>query len=74
MNLKHYNPKKFVDCRENKNWTQDFVAGQLNVARETIIRIESGKNASYEILCEYAQLFDLDITYFLYPRPLAVTV
>jgi transcriptional regulator with XRE-family HTH domain len=58
--------------RENKNWTQDFVAEQLNVARETISRIEKGKNASYEILCDYSALFDIDVTEILYPRPLAL--
>ena len=72
MDSKHYNSQKLAELREAKNWTQDYVAKELKVVRETIVRVENGKNASYEILCAYTALLGINVTDILKPRPAPV--
>jgi transcriptional regulator with XRE-family HTH domain len=73
MDSRHYNPKRLVELREEKGLTQETVAAQLNVQRETISRVERGKVASYDILCDYTGLLGVNVTDILHPRPLALS-
>lgn len=69
MDARHYNPQILVNLRESKSLTQEDVASRLNVTRETVSRVETGRNASYDLLCYYAQLLEVPVTSFLYAKP-----
>lgn len=70
MNSQHYNPEKLKQLRESKALTQKQVADQLGIDRQTIYRAESGQSASYELLCSLAEMYEVEVTSLLYPRPL----
>lgn len=69
MDSRHYNPTKLVAARELRNKTQQQIAQALNVDRQTVWRIESGKNISYELLAQACNLYGLAVTEVLIPYP-----
>ena len=71
MNASHYDPQKLIDLRKQNSLTQDELAKLVDVDRQTIYRAEAGRAASYELLCAIADLFKIDRTSLLHPRPLA---
>lgn len=66
MDAKHYNPKIFTQKRADLNKSQQQIADALKVDRQTIYRVEAGKNASYEIIaamCAYYSIPTTDVVY-----------
>lgn len=70
MNARHYDPEKLKRIREEKSFTQEFVAKRLDVNRQTIYRAEKGLDVSYELLCDISEVYEIEVTSLLYPRPL----
>lgn len=52
--------------REDRDWTQQYVADQIFVNRRTYSAYENGVNTmSPEILCRLADLFDTSVDFLL---------
>lgn len=75
MNANHYDPEKLKQLRSQKSKgvtseiTQQMVADALGVQRQTIYRAENGIDVSYELLCELAAYYDVEVVSLLYPTP-----
>ena len=61
--MKEENVAKILKkIRESKNLTQDEVAGKLNIGRNAIVRIESGKRkVSASELGQFEKLYNIDL-------------
>lgn len=75
MNATHYNPDMLKQLRteksraDNTEITQQIVADALNVQRQTIYRAENGIDVSYELLCDLASYYGVEVISLLYPTP-----
>lgn len=57
-----------IDARRKRHLTQDQLAKELGCARETITRIEAGKQSpSFRMLLEIAKALNLGVS--LLPQP-----
>jgi transcriptional regulator with XRE-family HTH domain len=58
--------ERLKQLRNDHNMSQDFVAGELNISRQAIISIESGKRKvdSFELF-KLAKLFNADMEFLL---------
>ncbi|MFE8698105.1 helix-turn-helix domain-containing protein [Cytobacillus sp. FJAT-53684] len=55
-------PEVLKKQREDRNWSQDFVANLLNVHRSTISKYETGQiTPSYQTLIQFATIYKLDM-------------
>jgi transcriptional regulator with XRE-family HTH domain len=76
MNARHYNAERIRQLRreksaaEGRDITQDVVAEALGVHRQSIYRAENGLDVAYELLCDLAEYYDVEVTSWLYARPL----
>ena len=54
---------KFIaECRKEKNMTQQELANEINISRQTLISIEDNKsNISLELAFKFADYFQLSI-------------
>ncbi len=58
--------KRLRELRKEKNLAQWQLAGDLNVAQNTISRYETGqREASYSQLVQFAKYFDVSVDYLL---------
>lgn len=71
MDARHYNPDALKALRRVRGESQEELATKLNVNRQTIYRVETGQSASYELLCEIANHYGVNVVSVLYPKPLA---
>jgi hypothetical protein len=70
MNAQHYDPAKVRAARKAAGFRSARCVGRrLNVHQHTILRVEAGIAASYELLCEMAVLYHRDIRDWLHPTP-----
>ena len=69
MDSRHYDPSLLIRAREADGKSQEEVANTLSVNRQTIYRIEAGKNASFDILARYCMLYGIKVTDVIYPSP-----
>ena len=70
MDARHYNPKILSSKRNDLRKSQQQIADEMDVDRQTIYRVEAGKSASYEIiaaLCAYYRIPTSDVVYS-YPK------
>lgn len=65
MDSRHYNNEKLKQQREEKGFTQAYIAEQLNVHEMTITRADNGRSVSYELLYSYANLLGCDVKDFI---------
>lgn len=72
MNSTHYDPSKLKALRERKQMSQPDVAEVLNVHPQTVYRAEAGINISYELLCDLADFYQINVIDLLHPRPIAI--
>lgn len=70
MNSKHYDPEKLKSLREQRGETQETVAKALRVHRQTIYRAEKGLDVPYELLCDLAKYYGIEVVKLLHPTPL----
>lgn len=61
--------ERLRQARDARDWTQQEVASMLGCSFQLIHRLEVGRTASIQLLCEVADLYDLDLTDFIFPRP-----
>ena len=58
--------KRIKDLREDKDWTQQFVADKFFISRSTYSAYENGANATpIEILIKIALLYNVSVDYIL---------
>ena len=58
--------KRLRDLREDRDWTQEHVAGLLFINRRTYGAYENGTNSmSLEVLVKLAQIYDTSTDYLL---------
>ena len=58
--------KRIKDLREEKFWTQNYVAMQLNISQRAYSYYENGQRAiPLEILCQLADLYCVSTDYIL---------
>lgn len=76
MDSRHYHYQKLTEARELQGKTQQDVADELNVDRQTVYRAEAGKAASYELLVKLAALYRLPMTVLIidFPEVAASTI
>ena len=70
MNSRHYDPDKLKCLREQRGETQENVAKALHVHRQTIYRAENGLDVPYELLCDLAKHYEIEVIRLLHPTPL----
>lgn len=57
---------RFKDMREDKDWTQEYMAGLLFIARSTYSAYENGANAPpLEILIRISEIYSVSVDYLL---------
>ena len=71
MNSNHYNPSALVKWRNEAGQTQDQIARELSVDRNTISRAETGKNASFELLTGLCKLYGKTMHELIHSEPAA---
>lgn len=69
MDARHYNHRKLVEARELRGKTQQHIADELNVDRQTIYRAEAGKSVSFELLSDLCVYYQLPMTTVILPFP-----
>jgi transcriptional regulator with XRE-family HTH domain len=69
MDARHYDPKVLVKARQDARKTQQDVAEDLKVDRQTIYRAEAGTNVSYELLAGMCKVYGLPMTDVILPYP-----
>lgn len=58
--------ERLQDLREEKFWTQKYVAYRLNIAQRTYSHYENGTRAiPLELLCSLADIYDVSTDYIL---------
>lgn len=58
--------ERFQDLREERFWTQKYVAHQLNIAQRTYSHYENGtRSIPLELLCALADLYEVSTDYLL---------
>lgn len=62
MDARHYNHSKLVEARELLGKTQQDIADELSVDRQTIYRAEAGKAVSYELLAQMCAFYRMPMT------------
>lgn len=67
MNAEHYDYKRLQELREQSGLSQEEVAAKLKKSRPTIQRAETGKVASYGLLCLLAQEYGVPVVSILKP-------
>lgn len=67
MDATHYDPQKLVKARELLDKTQQEIATELNVDRQTIYRAEAGASVSYELLSKMCAFYRIPMTNIVYP-------
>jgi transcriptional regulator with XRE-family HTH domain len=76
MNWRHYDHEKLRQLRREKSAAEgrkislEDVASALAAHKETISRAERGAVASYELLCQLADFYQVPVTSLLHPVPL----
>jgi transcriptional regulator with XRE-family HTH domain len=71
MDARHYDPRKLTEARELMGKSQQEIADEINVDRQTIYRVEAGKSASYDVLALLCVFYRVPITTIIRPFPLA---
>ena len=71
MNARHFNHEKLKALRLKKGETQEQVAKALGVHRQTVYRAESGQDIPYELLCDLATHYEVEVVTLLYREPKA---
>jgi transcriptional regulator with XRE-family HTH domain len=69
MNSNFYDNVAVAKLRQDSGLSQEDLGEILGKDRVTISRVESGRNASIELLQEYTAYFDRDYREFLRPTP-----
>lgn len=69
MDRRHYDPDKLKAARTAAGKTQQGVANELKVDRQTIFRAEAGTSASFELLASMCLLYGLAVTDVVLPHP-----
>lgn len=58
--------ERLQDLREEKDWTQKYVAYKLNIAQRTYAHYENGtRSIPLELLCSLADLYHVSTDYLL---------
>lgn len=58
-------PKRIKELREKNGWTQEELANQIDVDRQTINGIENGRRfVGRNSLLKFAHVFNVDVKYF----------
>ena len=61
-----YDHRRLAALREEKGFSQQYLADKLGVNKVTFSRVENGHNVSYELLLRLCQLLDVDSSEILY--------
>ncbi len=69
MDSRHYNHSKLIEARELLGKTQQDIADELNVDRQTIYRAEAGKSVSYELLAALCAYYRVPMNTVVIPFP-----
>lgn len=69
MDARHYHCEKLGEARELLGKTQQDIADELNVDRQTIYRAEAGKAASYELLVQLCRYYRIPMTNIVVAHP-----
>lgn len=69
MNDAHYDHQRIKALRREHKLTARQLAAEVGVKPVTIFRVESGKHASYKLLCILAHRFGVPVTSLLLDRP-----
>jgi transcriptional regulator with XRE-family HTH domain len=57
------------NARENKGWTREQLAQEVDLAPRYIMSIENkGQHPSFQVFYELVTLFDISVDQFFYPR------
>lgn len=73
MNSNFYNNEVLIGWRESLGLTQEELANELNVTRQTISRVENGQSASLKLLYALADFYRKPITELLKKNKFAAT-
>lgn len=58
--------KRILDLREERFWTQQYVAKQLNISQRSYSHYENGtRNIPIDIVCKLADLYKVSTDYIL---------
>ena len=67
--------QKIRKLREANNWSQEEMAGKLNLSRNNYANIENGQTKLFsEKLLEIADIFGVELHYLLNPEMRSVTI
>jgi len=69
MDSRHYYHSKLAEARELRGKSQQEIADELKVDRQTIYRAEAGKSVSYELLAALCGLYEIPMTNVIVARP-----
>lgn len=65
MTKNDYDNQMLVDLRQSRKLTQEFVANCVGVSRFTVIRVEKGESASWDLLKTLCQFYNISISELL---------
>ena len=71
MDKTYYDHEKLENARKLRGKSQQEIAEEIGVDRQTIHRAETGKNASYELLVKLCRYYEIPMTNLVIPFPLS---
>lgn len=69
MDQTHYDHRKLEEARNLLGKSQQEIAEEIGVDRQTIYRAEAGKNASYDLLVKLCRFYRIPMTNLVHPFP-----
>lgn len=69
MDSRHYNPQKLIDARVLQGKSQQQIAEEVKVDRQTIYRAEAGTSISFELLSKLCAHYQMPVTLVIFPFP-----
>ena len=69
MDQTHYDHRKLEEARSLLGKSQQEIAEEIGVDRQTIYRAEAGKNASYDLLAKLCRYYRIPMTNLVHPFP-----
>jgi transcriptional regulator with XRE-family HTH domain len=70
MDNTFYDHEKLQSARTLLGKSQQEIAEEIGVDRQTIYRAEAGKNASYDLLAKLCRFYRIPMTNIVHPFPL----
>jgi len=69
MDARHYYHNKLAEARTLRGKTQQEIANEMQVDRQTIYRAEKGETVSYELLAKLCNYYSIPMTVVVIPTP-----